>query len=153
MYTVIGSLKTRAIRVAWMLEELGQPYTIEAIRPRDPAVAALNPSGKVPVLKDGANVLLDSTAICQYLADKHGALTFPAGTIERAHQDSFTQFALDELDATLWVAAKHTFVLPAELRVEAVKAACKFDFERALVRHLDDAFPRHGDANPFKPTS
>lgn len=34
MYTVIGGTKTRAFRVMWMLEELGQPYDLT---PRHPA--------------------------------------------------------------------------------------------------------------------
>ena len=132
MYTIIGALKTRANRVAWMLEELGQPYTVEPLAPRDPKLVAINPSGKVPILKDGDEYVIDSVAICQYLADKHHALTFPAGTIQRAHQDSFTQFAMDDVESTLWTAAKHKFVLPAELRV-AVNPACQYDFDRAMV--------------------
>lgn len=135
MYTVVGTLKTRAFRVVWMLEELGQPYTIEAVPPRAAKLAAINPSRKVPVLKDGDEAIIDSVAICQYLADKHGRLTFPAGTIVRAHQDSFTQFVVDEIESALWTAAKHTFILPEELRVDAVKPACKYDFDRAMV-HL-----------------
>ena len=132
MYTVIGTPQTRAFRVIWMLEELGQSYTLDAKRPRDPAVAALNPSGKVPVLLDGGDAVIDSVAICQYLADKHAKFTFRAGTIARAHQDSFTQFAVDDLEGPLWVAAKHTFVLPPEYRVDDVKRACRFDFDRAM---------------------
>ena len=77
-------------------------------------------------------VIIDSTAIMQYLADKHGQLTFPAGTIQRAQQDSFTCFALDDLDGILWTAAKHSFVLPEEHRVKGVKAACRFDFAESL---------------------
>ena len=69
----------------------------------DPApqkkLEAINPSLKVPILKDGDDYVIDSVAICQYLADKHTALTFPAGTIARAHQDSFTQFAVDDVGA------------------------------------------------------
>lgn len=132
MYTLIGTPKTRAFRVMWMLEELGEPYEQVPTPPRDPSLSAINPSGKVPVLKDGADYVIDSIAICQYLADKHGRLTSPAGTIKRAHQDSFTQFAADDLESPLWTAAKHTFVLPPELRVEAVKKACHYDFSRAL---------------------
>lgn len=132
MYTVIGTPQTRAFRVIWMLEELEEPYTLDAKRPRDPAVAALNPSGKVPVLLDGEDAVIDSVAICQYLADKHAKFTFKAGTIARAHQDSFTQFAVDDLEGPLWVAAKHTFVLPPEYRVDDVKRACRYDFDRAL---------------------
>jgi len=132
MYTIIGPLRTRAFRVAWMLEELGLPHTVDAIPPHDPKLAAINPSGKVPILKDGDDYVIDSVAICQYLADKHGKLTFPAGTIARAHQDSFTQFVVDDIESTLWTAAKHTFVLPKELRTEAAKTAAKYDFDRAL---------------------
>lgn len=33
-------------------------------------IAALSPSGKVPALKDGALVVWDSLAICEYLAEK-----------------------------------------------------------------------------------
>lgn len=132
MYKVIGSMKTRALRVVWMLNELGEAYELDPLPPRDPKLAAINPSLKVPVLKDGDDYVIDSVAICQYLADKHGKLTFPAGTIERAHQDSFTQFCVDDVEGPAWVAAKHTFVLPEEYRVCDVKRACAFDFTRAM---------------------
>jgi glutathione S-transferase len=132
MYTVIGAPTTRAFRVVCMLEELGEPYTLDPKRPHDPAVVAINPSGKVPVLIDGGVPILDSVAICQYLADKHGKFTFKAGTIERAQQDSFTQFSVDDVEGPLWVAAKHSFALPEEYRVKEVKRACEFDFRRAV---------------------
>lgn len=132
MYTVIGTPKSRAIRVIWILEELGQPYVIDALPPRDPKLTAFNPSGKVPILKDGDDYVIDSVAICQYLADKHGSLTYPAGTIARAHQDSWTQFCVDDIESCLWTAAKHTFVLPAELRFADVKQSCRHDFDRAM---------------------
>lgn len=132
MYTLIGTAKTRAFRVLWMLEELGQTYKHIPAPPHDASLATLNPSGKVPVLLDGDEPIIDSVAICQYLADKHHQLTFPAGTIARAHQDSFTQFSVDDVEGPLWTAAKHTFVLPKELRVADVKKACEYDFGRAM---------------------
>ena len=132
MYTVIGAPRTRAIRVIWMLEELGQAYRVDPAKPRDEAVAAINPSGKVPILKDGDDFVIDSVAIVQYLADKHQMLTHTAGTIARAHQDSFTQFCVDDVESCLWTAAKHTFVLPPELRVEGAKTASQFLFDKAM---------------------
>lgn len=132
MYTVIGLPRTRAFRVMWMLEELGEFYDIEAVPPRDPALAAINPSRKVPVLKDGGDYVIDSTAILQYLADKHQMLTFPAGTIQRAHQDSFTMFAIDDVESGLWQNSKHTFAIPEEYRVADAKRAARFDFDRAM---------------------
>ena len=50
MYKLIGSPKTRAIRVLWMLEELGADYEIDPATPHSETVFAINPSGKVPAL-------------------------------------------------------------------------------------------------------
>ena len=132
MYKVIGAPKTRAFRVIWMLNELGVEYTLDPVAPRHASLAAINPSGKVPVLDVDGEYIIDSVAICQYLADKHGRFTFPAGTIARARQDSFTQFATDDVESCLWTAAKHTFAYPKELRVEDAKKAAQFDFDRAM---------------------
>ncbi len=132
MYKLIGSPKTRAFRVLWMIEELGLECELENVPPRsDPAVAA-NPSGKIPSFSDDGTIIIDSTAIIQYLADKHGQLTFKAGTLERAHQDSFTQFGLDDMDGILWTAAKHTFIFPEEKRAAGAVDACIWDFNNAM---------------------
>lgn len=131
MYKVLGTANTRAFRVMWMLEELDQPYDHVRAAPQSDGVVAFNPSGKVPVLIEDGTPITDSTAIIQYLADRHGALTHKAGTIERALQDSLTQFLLDEFDAVLWTAARHTFVLPEELRVSAIKDTLRWEFQRS----------------------
>ncbi len=136
MYRLIGSPKSRAFRVLWMLEELGVDYEIDPASPRSDEVRAVNPSGKVPVLTDGEAVIIDSTAICQYLADKHGKLTYPVGTLERAQQDSWLHLILDEVDATLWFHARNSFILPEELRSETAKDACKHEFDRAMT-HIE----------------
>ncbi|MDJ0627976.1 MAG: glutathione S-transferase family protein [Rhodobacter sp.] len=134
MYTVIGGVRSRAFRVLWMLEELGQPYSHLPAAPRSDDVRAHNPAGKVPVLLEDGTALTDSTAILTYLADKHGALTFPAGTLERARQDGHTQFLLDEFDALLWTASRHSFILPQELRVPAIKDTLRHEYKTSLDR-------------------
>jgi len=141
MYKVIGSVKSRTFRVLWMLEELGLPYEHVPAPPRSEHVVAVNPAGKVPVLIDDGVPITDSTAIIQYLADKHGALTHSAGSLDRARQDSITQFLLDEFDAALWMAARHSFVLPAELRQSAIKDSLKWEFQRSqktLIERMGD---------------
>ncbi|APG48610.1 glutathione S-transferase family protein [Phaeobacter porticola] len=134
MYTVIGKQLTRSFRVLWALEELGQPYELNPASPQSKEVLALNASGKVPVFKDDDHVITDSTAIITYLADKHGKLTAPAGTIARAKQDAMTHLLLDELDALLWTGARHSFILPEEKRVPDVKDSLKWEFSRNLAR-------------------
>ena len=132
MYKIVGSPMTRAFRVIWCLEELGLDFELVGAKPHSAEINDLNPSGKVPALIVDDQVIVDSTAICQFLADKQNALTFRAGTIERAQQDSWTQFILDEIDGALWQAAKHSFALPENLRCSDAKPAAKFDFDRAL---------------------
>ena len=134
MYTVIGAARTRAIRVLWMLEELGQPYAHVPAAPRSPEARAANPSGKVPALLVDGEAVTDSVAIVTYLADRHAACTHPAGTLARARQDAVTQFCVDEVEGALWTAAKHSFVHPEGLRVPEVKAACKAEFDAAMAR-------------------
>lgn len=144
MYEVVGSVKTRAFRVLWMLEELGLEYHHLDVMPRSPELQKYNPTGKAPVLLVDGEPVIDSTAIITFLADKHGALTYPAGTLERARQDAFTHFVLDEMDAVLWTGARHSFILPEEKRVPAVKDSLKWEFERSQAVFLE----RMGDG-PF----
>jgi glutathione S-transferase len=132
MYTVIGNLRSRALRVLWALEEIGQPYAHVPAAPRSEAARAHHPDGKVPALVVDGAVLTDSVAIVQYLADAHGALTYPSGTLERGRQDGFTQFAVEQVDGPLWLAARHSFVLDEAERLPGMKDAMRADFARAM---------------------
>lgn len=132
MYDVIGSPTSRAFRVMWMLEELGQPYTLSPEKPHSERVSGLNQSGKIPILIDGDAHITDSTAILTYLTDKHGAFTHPAGTLARAHQDSFTQQILDEVEAGLWTASRHNFILPEDRKVPAIMDTLMWEYSRGL---------------------
>ena len=134
MYIVIGGIRSRTLRVLWMLEELGVPYDHRPAAPRSDEVTALYPAGKIPVLLVDGTPLTDSTAILTYLADRHGKLTYPAGTLDRARQDGHTQFILDELDALLWTASRHSFVLPEDLRVGEIKDSLKWEYGNSLDR-------------------
>lgn len=133
MYKVIGSPKNRAARVIWMLEELGESYEVQTAFPHTPEVLAHNVGGKVPVLVDGDFALSDSAAILMYLADKHGKLTYPVGTKERAKLTSVMFFAMDEVESPPWTLAKHSFIIPENLRVlDAIKPALEHDFAKAM---------------------
>ena len=137
MYQVIGNVKSRAFRVFWILEELGVEYEHINEGPRSERVKALNPSGKVPVLLIDGEPLTDSCAIMTYLADKHQKMTYPAGTLDRARQDALLHQINDEIDAVLWTAARHSFVLPEDKRVPEVKDSLRWEFERNADRMAD----------------
>lgn len=138
MYQVIGGVKSRAFRVIWMLEELEEPFSVEDVKPHSDLARSANATGKIPALKVDSTCLTDSSAIMTYLADRHQALTYPAGTLERAHQDAMLHRILDELDAVLWTAARHSFVLPEDERVPDVKDSLKQEFLRNT-DHLAEA--------------
>jgi len=143
MYKVIGKPMTRTFRVLWALEELEQPYELEDAAPQSVGIRNYNPSGKVPALVVDGTTVTDSVAIITYLSDKHGALTAPAGTLARARQDSVTNMLNDEMDALLWMAARHSFALPEEQRVPAIKDSLRWEFARSVSRveaRLTDEF-------------
>ena len=141
MYTVYGSPLTRALRPIWMLEELGEPYEIVPCAPQSEEILAVNPLGKLPALTDGDAKLTDSTAILAYLADKHGKLTMPAGSIERAVQDGHAMFMLDDIEGALWTYFKNLRIYPEALRCPEVLPQCKI----MAFKGLDALEARLGD--------
>ena len=88
MVTVYSAPDTRAIRVIWVLEEIGAKAEIKSMpyppRKHAPDYFAVNPTGMVPLLIDGEVRLSESMAICDYLATKHGSpLVVPTDDPER----------------------------------------------------------------------
>jgi glutathione S-transferase len=132
MLKVYGIPQARPRRVLWALEEMGVAYENIPSKPRAPEVAALNGTGKVPVLVDDETVISDSVAILHYLTDKHGQFTHPAGSPERGRQDAITFGILDAIEGPLWMLGKHSFVLPEEHRVEAAKDSFRWEITRGF---------------------
>lgn len=68
---------SRAVRTAWLLEELGLDYKVERFALGDKAMRApeytsKNPNGRVPTLEDGDVVISESPAIAEYLVARYG---------------------------------------------------------------------------------
>lgn len=71
--------KSRSQRIIWLLEELGQPYRIQAYQ-RDavtflapPELKAIHPLGKSPVIELEGRVLAESGAITEWLIARFAA--------------------------------------------------------------------------------
>lgn len=69
---------TLSQRVLWLLEELGVPYALKLYQ-RDPltklappALKAVRPLGKSPVITDGDESIAESGAILEYLVERYG---------------------------------------------------------------------------------
>lgn len=138
MITLYGTPKSRALRVSWLLEELGIEWQFSFLDfskgdNRTDAYLALNPSGKIPVITDGDLVLSESAAILLYLAEKYGKGRFlpTPGSAESAKHHQWVSFIMCELEQPLWTMGKHRFALPEDQRLEAMLPVAKFEFDRA----------------------
>ncbi|MEO1024497.1 MAG: glutathione S-transferase family protein [Pseudomonadota bacterium] len=134
MLTLYGYDSSRAFRVKWLLCELDIEFVHEPARPHSAEIRALNPLGQVPVLTDGDMVLTDSLAILHYLADRAERFTYPPGTPERAVLDARINFVLTEMEAAIWLMAKHGFVLPEAERHPNMRSVAEPDFARGEAR-------------------
>ncbi len=93
--------------VRWMLEELGVPYRTEVVGygppMKAPSFRALNPMGKVPLIRHGAAVVSECGAICAYLADAfpEAGLAPPAGDPARAAYYRWLFFGAGPVEAAV----------------------------------------------------
>ena len=89
---------SRAAGTVWALEELGQPYELRFIdlmkgEHKSPALVALNPMGKLPILTDGDVVVTEAAAIALYLADRY-ALGTLAPALDDPRRATYLRWSL-----------------------------------------------------------
>ena len=127
------ALNSRAVRVAWLLEELGLHYTLIKyslgdIKMREPEYLKINPLGRVPVLEDNDMILTESGAIIQYILSKYGHKKFTPNT-ENKNYPLYLQwfhFAEGMIMPQMNIIVVETILLPPERRNEVnVKRATK----------------------------
>lgn len=101
MITLHHLNNSRSQRILWLLEELGIPYEIKRYQ-RDPktmlappALKAVHPLGKSPVITDGDRVIAESGVIIDYLVQTYGEgrLLPPAGSEDRLRYQYWLQYA------------------------------------------------------------
>lgn len=117
-----GTPPTRAIRVQWLLNELGIDCEVIGLNPMDPGpeFLKLNPAGKLPMLVDGDVVLTESAAIPLYLAEKYPDKGFiPTDLVDRAQMYRWIFFLVTEIEQPLWRIGLNTGIYPEEDRVPA----------------------------------
>ena len=142
-----GTPPTRAIRVQWLLNELGLECEVVDVDPMAPDanLLALNPAGKLPVLVDGDVVMTESSAIPLYLAEKFPEKgLIPGNLADRAQMYRWIFFLVTEIEQPLWRIALNTAIYPEDERVPA-------DIENATrdCKKMVAVFERHMAARDF----
>ena len=156
MITIFGYPNSRATRITWMLEELGQPYDyflVDSLKGdgKSPEFLSINPGGKVPAIKIDDLIITESAAIISHLADSFpdAGLIPPVATPARARYEQWSHFTMCELEQPLWNMGKHSFALPEDKRVPALlEVTAPWEFQQALnlfSKGLDDRDYMLGD--------
>jgi len=143
---IYGSIGSRASRCLWTAEETGVEYEWTSISTldgssRSPAYLAINPSGKIPALRDGDVVMTESMAINQYLAEFHGSGSiWPKTRVLQARVLQWTFWSATEIEYYIGAIFPHLVMKTAEQRdqrlVDSLLGAMMPKFEE-LERALD----------------
>jgi glutathione S-transferase len=149
MLTLYGISASRAFRNLWLLEELGLDYRQEPVDYRNggaetPELLALNPNGRIPVLRDGDLVLCESMAINLYLASRYardGDL-WPVDPAMQGQAYQWSFWVMTEVEQALLTVLMHKRVLPAERR-DAHKLARNTGLLQRPFAILEQALTEH----------
>lgn len=131
--------RTRSVRIRWLLEEMGLPYTLETVafatRPAgDEAYADIHPLRKVPALEDNGRVMFESVAIMQYIMGRYGPTDLDVRPDEDDY-DLFLQwlhFGESGLIMPVTMLLAHTVLLPEKARNPVIARSAKSDTVKAL---------------------
>lgn len=120
MITVYGAPPTRALRVLWMLEEMGTGYEVHSVefakRFEDAEFLEASPAGSFPAIRDGDTCIMESCAILEYLGAKYGPtpLTPKPSDSNYPAYISFLHFGEASLSAPLNVTIGSRFFAPED---------------------------------------
>jgi glutathione S-transferase len=141
------SAQSRSVRPRWLLEELGVPYDLVRLdmskgEHKTAEYMKIHPHGAVPALVDGEVSLIESAAICAYLADKYAdkRLAPPVGTAARAAYYQWMHYSMATLEPPVIQIFLNTVMLPEEQRSAKAVDEAKQQFAqvaRVLSQALD----------------
>lgn len=138
-----GTPPTRALRAIWLINELEIDCEIVTVdmgirEEKSPEMLAMNPTGKLPFLVNGDDVISESCAIQMYLADKYSEKGFMGANLsERGQIYRWMFFLATEVEQPLWRVALHTRMYTESERLSADVPLAKRDAE-AMIAVLED---------------
>ena len=114
---------SRAVRIAWLLEELGLEYEVEKYSVGDRALRTpeyykIHPMGRIPVLEDGETRIYESGAIVQYLLARHGDGKFAPSVDDPSFPEylQWLHYAEGSIMGQVNILVVETILLPPEKR-------------------------------------
>ena len=132
--------RSRGMRVHWTLEELGVPYDLAILdmqkgEHRQPEYLKVHPLGQVPALQDDGHNIIESGAICVYLAHKYPEKKLgPEDQAAEYFQWCFYNFA--SLEGPMMDVLIHTQWAPEDQRVPSVAEKGQAGLKKVLT-HIE----------------
>ncbi len=133
--------RSRGVRVHWTLEELGVPYELKVVdmakaEHKGEAYLKIHPLGQVPAFEDDdGRTMIESGAICVYLADKYPEKGLGPGN-QPAEYFQWCFYCFGSLEPPLMEALMHTQWLPEEQRSTPAAERSQAALKKVLT-HLD----------------
>lgn len=134
-------------KTLWLLAELELEFRHHDIGSNDgdldtPEFLALNPHARVPVLKHGEAIIVESNTILRYLASSHGASAlYPEDALVRSQVERWMDWELATLEPAFFALFWGFYRTPPASRIQpeidAAGQRCRLLFE-LLDHHLSD---------------
>jgi len=136
MITLYYAPRTRAVRVRWLLEELGLPHELRRVTFRPPTKPFTQdvPLGKIPVIEDGDVTICESGAIVEYILERYsdGPLAPKVGSPLRGEFLQWIHFAEATAFPPLGIIVWHTLFRQDADQVPSVITSARERADAAL---------------------
>ena len=116
--------KSRALRVRWLLEELGLPYELKYVdlfggEANKPEYKKIQPHGLIPAIEIDGNIMFESVAICHWLTDQYPDkhLAPELHSVDRQQYEQWMFYMTAMIEPPLWENVLHGDLLPEKKRV------------------------------------
>lgn len=126
--------QTRSSRPRWLLEELDIPYTLRAVDLFGGERNPVHPLGSVPAIRIDGETMIESGAICHWLADRfpEKGLAPPVTDAQRARYEQWMFFTPGTLEPPAFDILMHTLILPEKHRVPEIVGFAEKGYRRVL---------------------
>ena len=125
---------TRSVRPRWLLEELGALYSLRLVDLFGGERNPVHPLGSVPAVRIDGETLIESGAICHWLADNFPEKNLAPAPADprRASYEQWMFFVPATLEPPAFDILMHTQILPEKKRVEAIVPYATGRYHRVL---------------------
>jgi glutathione S-transferase len=125
---------TRSSRPRWLLEELAQPYHLRPVELFEGERNPVHPLGSVPAVTINGETLIESGAICHWLADRFPEKKLAPATTDpqRALYEQWMFFVPGTLEPPAFDILMHTQILPEKKRVADIVPFSTRSYQQVL---------------------